>query len=48
MHETEKRPKKPLTDRIKDRLRDMVDELVGALEELASPPPMPIPVRTRR
>jgi hypothetical protein len=29
-------------------LRDMVDELVGTLEGLTHPPPMPIPVRTRR
>jgi hypothetical protein len=48
MGENEKRPKKPLTDRIKDRLRDMVDELVGTIEGLAHPQPLPIPVRTRR
>jgi len=46
----DKRPKKPLTDRIKERLRDLVDEVLGTLEELAHPTPMPvpIPVRTRR
>lgn len=49
MGEKEKRPKKPLTDRIKERLRDMVDELVGTFEGLAHPPqPLPIPVRIRR
>jgi hypothetical protein len=48
MGENEKRPKKPLTDRIKDRLRDMVDELVGTIESLANPPALPIPVRARR
>ena len=49
MGENEKRPKKPLTDRIKDRLRDMVDELVGTLESLANPPALlPIPARARR
>jgi len=51
--EHQKRPKKPLTDRIKDRLRDLVDEVLGTLEGLAHPPPMPVPVpvrsrRTRR
>jgi hypothetical protein len=50
MGEHDKRPKKPLTDRIKERLRDLVDEVLGTLEELAHPTPMPvpIPVRTRR
>ena len=49
MGENEKHPKKPLTDRIKDRLRDMVDELVGTIESLANPPALlPIPVRARR
>jgi hypothetical protein len=45
-----KRPKKPLTDRIKDRLRDLVDDVLGTLEGLAHPEPqlVPIPVRTRR
>lgn len=48
MGENEKRPKKSLTERIKERLRDMVDELVGTIEGLAHPQPLPIPVRTRR
>jgi hypothetical protein len=48
MGEKEKRPKKPLSERIKERLRDMVDEVVGTFEGLAHPQPLPIPVRTRR
>lgn len=48
MVDHEKRPKKPLTERVKDKLRDLVDELVGTIEGLAVPPPMPVPVRPRR
>jgi hypothetical protein len=44
----DKHSKKPLTDRIKERLRDLVDELVGTIEGLALPQPVPIPVRPRR
>jgi hypothetical protein len=43
----DKRRKKPLTDRIKERLRDLVDDLVGSLEGLVVPQPEPIPVRKR-
>ena len=46
MGEDERR-KKPLTDRIKERLRDLVDDLVGSLEGLVVPQPEPVPVRTR-
>jgi hypothetical protein len=48
MGSNEKRSKKSLTDRIKERVRDFVDEVVGAIESLAEPPPVPIPVRPRR
>jgi hypothetical protein len=44
----EKRSAKPLTDRIKERWRDFVEELVGTLEGMVLPPPVPIPVRPRR
>jgi len=45
----QKRPKKPLTDRIKERLQDLVDEVLETLEGLAHPPvPIPVPVRNRR
>ena len=44
----DKRNEKPLTDRIKERLRDLVDELVGTIEGLTMPQPVPIPVRPRR
>ena len=47
MGEDSKRRKKPLVDRIKERLQDLVDDLVGTLEELVSPPPQPVPVRKR-
>ena len=40
------RRKKPLTDRIKERLRDWVDDLVDSLEGLVMPQPEPIPVRS--
>jgi hypothetical protein len=43
----DQRRKKPLTDRIKERLRDLVDDVVGALEGLVVPQPEPVPVRTR-
>jgi hypothetical protein len=43
----DKRRKKPLTDRIKERLRDLVDDLVGTLEGLVVPQPEPVPVRIR-
>lgn len=45
----DKRRKKPLTDRIKERLRDLVDDVVGAIEGLVvpQPEPVPVPVRTR-
>ena len=46
----QKRPKKPLTDRIKERLRDLVDEVLEILDGIAHPPavPIPVPVRNRR
>jgi hypothetical protein len=44
----DKRRKKPLADRIKERLRDLVDELVDSLEGLVLPQPEPIPVRIKR
>lgn len=44
----DQRRKKPLTDRIKEKLRDLVDDLVDSLEGLVVPQPEPIPVRTRR
>jgi hypothetical protein len=47
MGEDSKRRKKPLTDQIKERLQDLVDDLVGALEELVAPPPQPVPIRKR-
>ena len=40
--------KKPLIDRIKDRLRDLVDDFVEALDGMFQPEPEPIPVRVRR
>jgi hypothetical protein len=44
----DKRRKKPLADRIKERLRDLVDDLVESLEGLVVvPQPAPIPVRKR-
>jgi hypothetical protein len=43
----DKRRKKPLADRIKERLRDLVDDLVGTLEGLVVPQPEPIPIRKR-
>jgi hypothetical protein len=43
----DQRRKKPLTDRIKERLRDLVDDLVGTLEGLVVPQPEPVPVRIR-
>jgi hypothetical protein len=43
----DKRRKKPLTDQIKERLRDLIDDLVGSLEGLVLPEPVPIPVRKR-
>jgi hypothetical protein len=44
----QQRRKKPLRERIKDRIRDLADEVVGALEGLLTPEPEPIPVRIRR
>ena len=41
----DQRRKKPLTDRIKERLRDLVDDLVESLEGLVVPQPEPVPVR---
>jgi hypothetical protein len=43
----DKRRKKSLGDRIKERLRDLVDDLVDTLEGLVLPQPEPIPVRKR-
>lgn len=37
-----------LTDRIKEKLRDLVNDLVDSLEGLVVPQPEPVPVRTRR
>jgi hypothetical protein len=48
MGDQQKRKKKPLQERIKDRIRDLADEVVGALEGLLNPEPEPIPVRVRR
>jgi hypothetical protein len=41
----DQRRKKPLTDRIKERLRDLVDDLVGSLEGVLLPQPEPVPIR---
>lgn len=46
MGENERR-KQPLAERIKERLRDFVDDVVGSLEGLMLPQPQPIPVRIR-
>ena len=46
MGEDERR-KKPLRDRIEERLRDLVEDVVGALEGLVVPQPEPVPVRAR-
>jgi hypothetical protein len=43
----DQRRKKPLLDRIKERLRDLVDDVVGSLEGLVVPQPEPVPIRTR-
>jgi hypothetical protein len=43
----DKRRKKPLVDRIKERFQDFVDDLVDSLEGLVLPQPEPIPVRKR-
>jgi hypothetical protein len=48
MGDEAKHSKKPLTERIKERLRDLVDELVGTVEGAFLPQPVPIPVRPRR
>ena len=47
MGEDKKRRKKPLTDRIKERLRDLIDDVMGSLEGLVLPEPVPIPIRKR-
>jgi hypothetical protein len=44
----DERPAKPLTDRIKERLRDLADEVSAVLEGLLNPVPAPVPVRVRR
>lgn len=48
MGEDERRKEKPLRDRIKERLRDLVDDVVGALEGLVVPQPEPVPVPVRQ
>jgi hypothetical protein len=45
---TEQRSKKPIAERIKDKIRDLLDELVEALDGLLQPQPVPIPARGRR
>jgi len=44
----DQRRKKPLADRIKEKFRDLVDDLVDTLEGLVIPQPEPVPVRIRR
>ena len=36
------------TKKLSDRIREVLDTLVDAIESLVSPPPAPVPVRVRR
>lgn len=38
---------KPLHERIKERIKQLADEVVGTLEDMLNPRPAPIPVRVR-
>jgi hypothetical protein len=38
---------KPLHERIKERIKQLADEVVGTLEGLLNPPPAPVPVRSK-
>jgi hypothetical protein len=39
--------KKPLHERIKERIKHLADEVVGTLEGLLNPEPARVPVRVR-
>jgi len=45
---SDQRSRKPITERIKDKIRGLLDELVEAIDGLLQPPPQPVPVRGRR
>jgi hypothetical protein len=42
------RSSKPFAERVKDRLRDLADEITAVLEGALNPVPAPVPVRIRR
>ena len=44
----EQKRKKPLRERIKDRIRDLADELVRALDGLLQPAPQRVRIPVRR
>jgi len=45
---SDQRSRKPITERIKDKIRGLLDELVEAIDGLLQPQPQPVPVRGRR
>ncbi|MFW6050877.1 MAG: hypothetical protein ACODAU_06865 [Myxococcota bacterium] len=48
MAEDREKPGKKLLDELKDRVRDFIEDLVEAVEDLARPPMTPVPVRPGR
>ena len=45
---SDQRSNKPIAERIKDKIRGLLDELVEAIDGLLQPQPQPVPVRSRR
>jgi hypothetical protein len=45
---TKQRIKKPISERIKDKIRELLEGLVEAVDGLMQPPLVPIPARGRR
>ncbi len=41
------RPQKPVIDRIRERAKDLIRDIVEGLDALISPAPVPVPVPVR-
>ncbi len=44
----QQRSKRPFAERIKDKIKTLLDDLVEALDGILEPEPQPVPVRVPR